>query len=272
MLISFDAALASGPVGAFTCYDLEEVEGVLEAAAEKKRPVILLVSAAQFVGANGRPFVAALSAFADRHSGAACVQLDHVRDIDTIAAAFAHGVGAVMADGSHLPLSENVAYVAAAVEIAASYGGGVEAELGGIQGSEDIAEAVAAGRLTDPEEAEALVRETGASCLAVSIGNVHGHYREPPRLHWDVLDAVRRRVDIPISLHGASGLAPDDVRRAVAAGVRKVNVNTELREAYLAATADALPGVRTGARLAELHDAQVAAVEAVARLQMELHE
>jgi ketose-bisphosphate aldolase len=272
MLISFGAALASGPVTAFTCYDLEEAEGVLVAAAEKARPVILLVGAAQFARANGRPFVAALSAFADRHSAAACVQLDHVREIDTIATAFAEGVGAVMADGSHLPLDENVAYVAAAVEIAARYGGGVEAELGGIQGSEDIAEAVAAGRITDPEEAERLVRETGASCLAVSIGNVHGHYVERPRLHWDVLEAVRRRVDVPISLHGASGLPPDDVRRAVAAGVRKVNVNTELREAYLAATAERLPRVHDGARLAELHDAQVGAVEAVARAQMDLHE
>jgi fructose/tagatose bisphosphate aldolase len=165
-----------------------------------------------------------------------------------------------------------VAFVTAAVEIAAGCGGGVEAELGGIQGSEDIAEAVAAGRLTDPGEAETLVRESGASCLAVSIGNVHGHYRKPPSLHWAVLDAVRHRVDIPISLHGASGLSHGDVRRAVAAGVRKVNVNTQLREAYLDATAEALPRVRPGARLADLHRTQVAAVEAVARAQMEMHE
>jgi tagatose 1,6-diphosphate aldolase GatY/KbaY len=272
MLISFEAALADGPVGAFTCYDLEEAEGVLAAAAAKERPVILLVSAEQFGRASAASFVAALSAFADRHSAAACLQLDHVREIDTIAAAFAHGVGAVMADGSHLSLSENIAYVNAAVEIAASYGGGVEAELGGIEGSEDVAEAVAAGRLTDPAEAERLVHETGASCLAVSIGNVHGHYLEPPSLHWGVLDGVRQRVGIPISLHGASGLPPDDVRRAVAAGVRKININTELREAYLAATEETLSGAGSGARLVELHDAQIAAVEAVARAQMELHE
>jgi tagatose 1,6-diphosphate aldolase GatY/KbaY len=271
MLISFAAALAADSVCAFTCYDLEEAEGVMAAAAATKRPVILLVSAAQFDRTSGAPFVAALSAFADRHSAAACLQLDHVRDLDRVAAAFAQGVGAVMADGSHLPLSENVAYVTAAVEIAAGYGGGVEAELGGIQGNEDVADAVAAGRLTDPDEAERLVRESGASCLAVSIGNVHGHYRDPPALHWDVLEAVLQRVDLPISLHGASGLSPRDVRRAVAAGVRKVNVNTELREAYLEATAAALSRVRPGARLAELHDAQVAAVEAVARAQMELH-
>lgn len=270
MLISFDEALASGPVGAFTCYDLEQAEGVLAAGNAKERPVILLVSATQFGRAHGKPFVAALSAFAEHHPALACIQLDHVRDLDAIEAAFGRGVGAVMADGSHLPLDENIAFVAAAAEIAVQHGGGVEAELGGIEGDEDVAKAVSAGRLTDPDEAEQLVRETGASCLAVSIGNVHGHYREPPALRWDVLDAVRRQIDVPISLHGTSGLPADDVRRAIAAGIRKLNVNTELREAYLAATAAALPGVRAGARLADLHDAQVAAVEAVAREKMEL--
>lgn len=265
MLISFEAALARGPIGAFTCYDLEEAEGVLTAADAMGRPVVLLVGAAQFVRANGRRFAAALSTFASHHPAQACLQLDHVRDLEEIAGAFGLGFGAVMADGSHLPLSENTAFVAAAAEIAARHGGGVEAELGGIAGNEDVAEVVAAGRLTDPDEAARLVGEGGAACLAVSIGNVHGHYREPPTLRWDVLDAVRGRIEVPISLHGASGLPPDDVRRAVAAGVRKVNVNTELRQAYLEATARTLPGARSAARLAELHDAQTAAVEVVAR-------
>jgi ketose-bisphosphate aldolase len=270
MLTSFDEVLAGGPVGAFTCYDLEAAEGVLAAAKASERPVILLVSAAQFARASGERFAAALSAFADRHPALACIQLDHVRDLDAIVAAFGLGIGAVMADGSHLSLGENIAFVAAAVEIAVQHGGGVEAELGRIEGNEDVAEAVSAGRLTDPDDAVRFVYETGVSCLAVSIGNVHGHYREPPALRWDVLAAVRGQVDVPLSLHGASGLPADDVRRAVAAGIRKLNVNTELREAYLEATARFLPEVRAGARLAELHDAQIGAVEAVARRTIEL--
>lgn len=271
MLISFDEALACGPAAAFTCYDLEAAEGVLAAGEAAERPVILLVSAAQFDRANGRRFAAALSTYASRHPGLACVQLDHARDLEAVAAAFRLGLGSVMADGSHLALDENIAFVAAAAEIAAQNGGGVEAELGRIEGNEEVAEVVASGRLTDPDEAARLVGETGVSCLAVSIGNVHGHYREAPALRWDVLDAVRRRIDVPISLHGASGLPAEDVRRAVVAGVRKLNVNTELREAYLEATARSLPGVRTGARLAELHDAQICAVEAVARERIALH-
>lgn len=268
MLTSFDEVLASGPVCACTCYDLEEAEGVLAAAESQERPAILLVSASQFARAHGRRFAAALAAYADGHPALACIQLDHVRDLDAIEAAFGLGVGAVMADGSRLPLDENIAFVGAAAEIAVQHGGGVEAELGGIEGNEDVAEAVSAGRLTDPDDAERLVFETGVSCLAVSIGNVHGHYREPPALKWDTLAAIRARVDVPISLHGASGLSPEDVRRAISAGVVKLNVNTELREAYLEATADALPGVRAGARLGELHEAQIDAVEAVARERM----
>jgi ketose-bisphosphate aldolase len=271
VLIPFDEALAGGPVGAFTCYDLEEAEGVLGAAEAAARPVVLLVGAAQFARPHGPRFAAALSAFARHHPARACLQLDHARELDPIAAAFGLGFGAVMADGSHLALAENIAFVAAAVAIAMRHGGGVEAELGGIEGNEDVAEAVEAGRLTDPDEATRLVTESGAACLAVSIGNVHGLYREPPALRWDVLAAVRSRIEIPISLHGASGLSPDDVRRAVAAGAGKINVNAELREAYLEATARVLPEARTGSRLAELHDAQVAAVEAVTREKIALH-
>ncbi|HVV84543.1 MAG TPA: class II fructose-bisphosphate aldolase, partial [Kofleriaceae bacterium] len=115
MLISFAEALAGGPVGAFTCYDLEEAEGVLAAAERAERPVVLLVGSAQFGGANGRRFAAALSAYAGRHPARACLQLDHVRDLDEIAAAFDLGFGAAMADGSHLALDENIAFVAAAV-------------------------------------------------------------------------------------------------------------------------------------------------------------
>ena len=131
MLISFDEAVSNGPIGAFTCYDLEEAEGVLEAARAKERSVILLVSGGYFERPNGPRFVAAMSAFADRHPARACIQLDHVRDLDLIEAALELGVGAVMADGSRMALDMNIAFVAAAVRIADRYGAGVEAELGG---------------------------------------------------------------------------------------------------------------------------------------------
>jgi ketose-bisphosphate aldolase len=246
--------------GAFTCYNLETALGVVRAAAARRVGAILLVSRASFTAPEGDSFVAALVAAAAHAPVPAVVQLDHVDDLALIERAFALGVGAVMADGSALPYEENVAFVARAAELARDAGGEVEAELGGIAGDEDVAAAVAAGVLTEPEQAADFVARTGAACLAVSIGNVHGTYVEPPRLDWARLEAVRARTPCPLSLHGASGIPDADLRRAIALGVAKVNVNTELRERYLDATAARLDAVREGARVLELNAAQAAAV------------
>jgi tagatose 1,6-diphosphate aldolase GatY/KbaY len=240
-----DASGRGGAVGAFTCYNLETAAGVVEAVEAQGRSVILLVSEQSF----GDLLVSALVAVADRARVPACVQLDHVSGLASIKRAFELGSGAAMVD------AEDPALVRAAAAM-----GEVEAELGGIEGDEDVATAVAAGALTDPEEAAKFVAETGATCFAVSIGNVHGTYREPPALDWARLEAIRERLRVPLSLHGASGLSDEDVRKAVSLGIAKVNVNTELRERYLAATEEWLPGVRDGARLLELNQAQVKAV------------
>ena len=250
-------------VGAFTCYDLETATAALHAAAAAGAGVILLIGARSFTGAGGDLLLAALVAAARRGQAAASVQLDHCDDLAVIEAALEGGAGAVMADGSALAYEQNVQFVASAVELARAHGASVEAELGGIAGDEDVAEAVAAGALTDPAEALDFVGRTAADCLAVSIGNVHGSYREPPRLDWARLDAIRARLGTPLSLHGASGIPDELIRRAIAAGIAKVNVNTELRQAYLAATEGMIGSVLAGSRLNALHTAQVSAVEGV---------
>jgi tagatose 1,6-diphosphate aldolase GatY/KbaY len=250
-------------VGAFTCYDLETAGAALNAAASARSGVILLIGGSSYAGAGGDLLLAALLAAARRAPAAACVQLDHCDDPALIEAALEAGAGAVLADGSALPFEQNAEFVANAVDSARRHGASVEAELGGISGDEDVAEAVAAGALTDPGQALELITRTGADCLAVSIGNVHGIYREAPRLDWERLAAIRRAVSAPLSLHGASGLAVELVRRAAAAGVAKINVNTELRQAYLAATEQTIGAVLAGSRLNALHAAQVAAVEEV---------
>jgi ketose-bisphosphate aldolase len=250
-------------VGAFTCYDLETATAALNAAAAARAGVILLIGSRSYTSAGGDLLLAALLAAARRAEAAACVQLDHCADLAVISAALEAGAGAVMADGSAFPFERNAAFVAGAVELAREHGASVEAELGGIGGDEDVAEAVEAGALTDPAEALEFMGRTGADCLAVSIGNVHGIYREPPRLDWARLDAIRERVAAPLSLHGASGIPDDLVRRAVAAGVAKINVNTELRQAYLAATEGIIGAVLAGSRVNALHSAQASAVEDV---------
>ena len=255
---------AGSAVGAFTCYDVETAQAVLGVAEELRQPVILLVGAQSFAAPGGDLLMTALTAMAARAPEQAWVQLDHSSDLELMARAFGLGAAAVMADGSRLAYAENCDLVAQAVALARRYDGIVEAELGGITGEEDVAEAVAAGALTDPLEAADFVERTGAHCLAVSIGNVHGFYREPPRLDWERLAEIRRATGLlSLSLHGASGLADDVLETAIASGIVKVNVNTELREAYLAATAAQLPSVVEGLRLLELHQAQRAAVAEV---------
>jgi tagatose 1,6-diphosphate aldolase GatY/KbaY len=275
VLASFSDLLAAAAergaaVGAFTCYNLEQAVGVLSAAEPRKRGVILLVSEKSFSHDSGGMLLSALVAAAREARVPACVQLDHVRDQALIGAAFALGVGAVMADGSKLSLADNVEFVRAAVDLGRTSGGEVEAELGRIEGDEDVAGAVAVGALTDPDEAVSLAERTGAACLAVSIGNVHGVYRQAPVLDWPRLDAIRNRVPCALSLHGASGLSDRDIRTAIALGVVKVNINTELRRRYLEETADRLPHIREGFRLRELNLAQARAVADAVEAKLDL--
>jgi tagatose 1,6-diphosphate aldolase GatY/KbaY len=265
MLSAFRALLderrgARAAAGAFTCYDVTTSLGVVRAAEERQAPVILLVSEASLRSSESHLLVAALLAVAERASVSVCVQADHVSDPALVGEAFAAGVGAVLADGSRLPFAENVALVRHTVQ-GAPHGVGVEAELGHIEGGEDVAAAAAAGALTDPDEAAVFAQETAADCLAVSIGNVHGSYASTPSLDWNRLERIHQRVgDVPLALHGASGLPPDDIRRAVSLGVCKVNVNTELRRRYLGELSNRLPEALSGLRLLELESAVVAAV------------
>jgi ketose-bisphosphate aldolase len=252
---------AGAAAGAFTCYDVTTALAVVRAAEARGVPVILLVGEASFRGRDGTLLVSALRAVVAEARVPACVQLDHATDPALVEAALAARVGAVLADGSRLGFAQNLELVRSVRKRAAPLGIGVEAELGHIEGGEDVAAATAAGALTDPDEAAELVAAAGVDCLAVSIGNVHGAYASPPRLDWERLERIRERVDgVPLSLHGASGLPDDDVRRAIALGVAKVNVNTELRARYLRELEDRLPDVKRGLRLFDLERAVVSAV------------
>lgn len=259
MLIGFRELLEErrarrAAAGAFTCYTLTTAVGVLRAAEDADAPVILLVSEASYASSSGRLLMAALRAAAEQAAATACVQLDHVTVTEVMARALADGAGGVMADGSRLPFDANAALARDARELAGA-GAGIEAELGHIEGGEDVAAATASGALTDPEEAARFAEETGIDCLAVSIGNVHGHYAAPPSLDWARLERIRELVDVPLSLHGASGLPDSDVRRAVAAGICKVNVNTELRARLFAELERRVPETAPGLRVLELETA-----------------
>ncbi|MFM8306172.1 MAG: class II fructose-bisphosphate aldolase [Microcystis aeruginosa] len=134
------------------------------------------------------------------------------------------GMTSIMADGSHLPYQDNLAFTKEMTRLAHEYGAVVEAEIGRISGTEDgltIAEKEA--KMTDPEQAVQFVQATGVDSLAVTIGNVHGEYKSPPRLDFDRLAQIRQLLSIP----------PEMIGRSVQLGVCKFNVNTEVRQAYM---------------------------------------
>ncbi len=220
-------------VGAFNVYNLEGIQAVIEAAQHLDSCVILQVHPAALQTA-GLPLIDLCLSSGRRASVPVAVHLDHSPKIQAIEAALSAGVQSVMADGSHLDYQTNVDYVAQAVALAHEQSATVEAELGRISGTEDgLTVADFEARMTDPEQAAAYIASTGADMLAVCIGNVHGPYPFPPQLDLERLAHIRQSVDVPLVLHGASGLSADLIQRAIELGICKFNVNTEMRHAYL---------------------------------------
>ncbi len=172
-----------------------------------------------------------------------------------------------MVDGSHLPFADNAALASRAVALAASYEAWVEAELGVVAGDEDRSMPVSASPGTDPHQAERFVSATGIDALAVAIGNVHGMSPTPVSLDLDRLRKIRDRTTVPLVLHGASGLPPRDVVAAIAIGVAKVNVNAEVRGAYIRALTS---HEQVGDDLAAFSDRGIAAATTVVTDKLQL--
>ena len=143
------------------------------------------------------------------------------------------GYTSVMIDGSHVPFEENVALTASVTKVAGPVGIPVEAELGKVGGKEDDGPAVEGeSPYTDPDQAEEFVARTGCSSLAVGVGTVHGIYKGTPHIEQGILSSIRERLDVPLVLHGTSGVPDDQVAEAIRNGICKVNYATELRQAY----------------------------------------
>ncbi|UZX01608.1 class II fructose-bisphosphate aldolase [Arthrobacter sp. CDRTa11] len=239
-------------VPAFTCYDFTTAMAVVGAAEEAGQGVILLVAPKTAGTVNGLRLTSALRGLADAAAVPVSVQLDHASDLGVMIDAVAAGADSVLADGSSLPYEDNIALVQAARSLlqAKGYAGIVlEAELGGLAGDEDRAfgadqAGVAVAGLTDSAQVEDFVGRTGAELLAVAVGNVHGKYKGEPQLRWDVLQDIAVRTHIPLVLHGASGIPADELVKAAAMNVGKVNFNTELRTGVLSTLQQHLPGHR----------------------------
>ena len=226
-----DAQKRGYAVGAFNCENMEMVKAIIAAAEELRAPVMLQTTPSTVRYASLDMFAAMVAAQAKTAAVPVCLHLDHGSSFELAVQAINAGYTSVMIDGSKLPFEENVAVSRRVADVAAAVGIPCEAELGKVGGKEDDLVAVADTN-TDPMEARAFVERTGVTSLAVAIGTAHGFYVGTPVLDKERLSEIRRVVDIPLVLHGASGLTDADVRDCVSRGICKVNFATELRKAF----------------------------------------
>jgi len=245
-------------VGAFNINNMEFVQAITQAAEELKSPVILAVSEGAVKYAGFKTLVAMVNVAAEERDIPISLHLDHGKTMEIIEMCIEGGFTSVMIDGSHLPFEENVKVTLEVVKKARPKGVSVEGELGRLAGIEDNVDVAEKDALfTDPVEAEEFVKLTGVDSLAIAVGTSHGAYKfkGEPRLAYDRITEIAGRVDVPLVLHGASGVnqehveianrygaklegtrgVPDDaIREAVKRGICKVNIDTDMRIAFTA--------------------------------------
>lgn len=220
-------------VPAFNIHNLETLQVVVETAAELRAPLIVAGTPATFSYAGVNNIVAIATELAKTWNHPLAIHLDHHEKLSDIQRNVAAGVRSVMFDGSHLPFAENIARVKEVVDYCHRFDVSVEAELGRLGGQEDDLLVEEKDTLyTHPRQAREFVARTGIDSLAVAIGTAHGLYTAAPRLDFQRLAEIRQQVDIPLVLHGASGLPAADIKRAISLGICKVNVATELKIAF----------------------------------------
>jgi fructose-bisphosphate aldolase class II/tagatose 1,6-diphosphate aldolase GatY/KbaY len=212
-------------------YNAETLLAVLRAARRTRSPVILQTSPATLDYLGVEQASAMACAAAHELGVRAYVHLDHASDVGLVRRCLAFGYDSVMLDASEEDFDTNVERTREVVALAHRSGKAVEAELGYVP---KLGQSPAnAGDFTSPEEAAAFVEATGVDFLAVAIGSAHGFYRQAPRLDYERLAAIRDAVDVPLVLHGSSGLADDQLKKAISRGICKINFATEIKDTFM---------------------------------------
>ncbi|RJX37420.1 class II fructose-1,6-bisphosphate aldolase [Paenibacillus pinisoli] len=215
-------------VGQFNMNNLEFAQATVEAAMEENSPFIYGVSegALKYMGIE---FTVAMAEAAAKKSGLPiALHLDHGSSFEVAMKCIRAGFSSVMFDGSHYGLEENIKLTKEVVKAARAMGVSVEGELGTIGGVEDdLSVDEADATLAKPEEAIRFYEETGVDCLAIAVGTAHGMYSGEPKIHYDIIQKVSDAIPVPVVLHGGSGVPDEAIRLSIAAGVGKINVNTE---------------------------------------------
>lgn len=221
-------------VGAFSAHNLETAQAILDAAQETQSPVMIQIGQ-RVINTHGietvkRVFDAAIA----NYNIPVCIHLDHCHKYPQIVKAVSIGFDSVMFDGSQLDDQENIRITRQVVEIGHALGLGVEGEIGKIGGTEDdLSVDEKDALITSVAEAKSFVDATGVDYLAVSCGTAHGVYTQAPKLALQRLAEIKEATGTPLVLHGGSGIPDDQVKAAIKAGIAKVNVDTELRQAFI---------------------------------------
>ncbi|NLJ97655.1 MAG: tagatose bisphosphate family class II aldolase [Tissierellia bacterium] len=241
--ILLDAQKNGYAVPAFNIHNLETALAVGEAALELKSPVILAATPGTF-NFSGRAYIdAIIKTMAKDFQIPLTLHLDHHEKLDDIKASVELGCRSVMIDASHLSFEENIQVVKRVVDYVHGVSGTVEAELGRLGGMED--DLIVDERdsyYTNPIQAKEFVKRTGIDSLAVAIGTAHGLYKSEPKIDFDVLANIRDKVDIPLVLHGASGVPDDIIKKTIELGICKINIATELKIPFTNALREYLVG------------------------------
>ena len=235
MLVNLKTVLSLAEAGgcaipAFNVYNMETVMGAVKAAEELRAPVILQVYPRLMKEEAGYYLSPVILAAAKKATVPVCFHLDHGPSELETTRAIRYGATGIMLDGSTLPFEDNIALTRRVVDTCSYLDVQVEGELGHIGSTSDKEQ----DEFTTPEDAKTFIEKTGVACLAVAVGTAHGRYKKPPKLDIERIKAIRRATDgAPLVLHGGSGVPDEEIKKGVAAGVRKMNFATDICYAFL---------------------------------------
>ena len=226
-----DARKSKRAVGAFNIANMEILMGVIKAAEFSNTPIIIQAAEKRLKHSPAHlVFPMAVSA-AKKSKVDVAVQLDHGESFDLIEEVIGYGATSIMYDGSSLPLEENIKNTNRVWGLVKDKGISLEAEIGVLSGNEGAGEMQ--GVCSDIGETREFCKKAKFNALAISIGNAHGRYKGEPKLHFDVLKEISELADIPLVLHGGTGISAEDFRKAITLGITKINVATANFEAFV---------------------------------------
>jgi len=224
------AEVKQAAIGSFNVYNVESIQAVVQAALAAKQPVIISFGESYTSHAPIEVIAEIVKIYCIKSAVPFCLHLDHSKELATIMKAIRVGFTSIMYDGSALPLNENIERSRKVVELAHLVGVSVEGELGYMNNEDGTSPdgLCLADGYTTVVAAKEYTEQSGVDALAIAIGNAHGIYKGIPTLDFRRLEEIKRNIKVPIVLHGSSGIPANSLRKAIALGVRKININTEV--------------------------------------------